>query len=103
MWWFTPPPENRYLISLIAPLIIILLYSVTHLSHKLKPIKTASFIGIITIILINLTIRAYFTHQRLPVILGLQSKQDYINSQTTDFNRDIIEKYYSNYWQDYKY
>jgi len=43
LWWYLPPPENRYLIGLLPALTVLILYAVIHLPPKFKSIKTTSF------------------------------------------------------------
>lgn len=87
LWWFLPPPEHRYALGAIPPLLIIL-YS--HLGRFRRPAIIFSLI----FILLNLSVRIYISRRYLPVIFGTQTKTEYLNSQTTDFNRDIIKNYY---------
>jgi hypothetical protein len=87
LWWFTPPPEHRYALAAIPPLAVILFSS---LGRFRRPAIAISLI----VILLNLSARVYISRRYLPVIIGSQTKAAYIESQTTDFNRDIMEKFY---------
>lgn len=95
LWWFLPPAESRYLLPVLPPLIILLFYSVFSLSNKYSSIKQIALIFIFISLALNFLIRAAASRKYLPVILGHQSTQEYVTSQTTDFNHSIISKFYS--------
>jgi 4-amino-4-deoxy-L-arabinose transferase-like glycosyltransferase len=103
LWWFLPPPETRYVLAAIPPLIILEIWSVVHLPAKFNSVKSWTVIFIFLIVGLNLALRFGAEKKYLPVLLGRQTSAQYLITQTTDFNRSIVEKFYSNYWFHYQY
>jgi len=102
-WWFLPPAESRYLLPALPPLIILLFYATFSLPVKYLGVKQLAIIFIFASVAVNFAVRAVVSAKYLPVILGRQSPQDYVASQTTDFNRSIVDKFYSGYWENCRY
>jgi hypothetical protein len=102
-WWCIPPPQTRYLLAVLPPLLILLYGSVINLPQKFYRLKHWSITFTFISILLNLFIRIGASAKQLPYLLGYQTKQQYLDSRTTDFNRDLIDKFYSGYWQSYQY
>jgi hypothetical protein len=94
LWWYLPPPETRYALTGITSLLLLELIVL----FKTRPSLQTSVLWFIALaVCINFTIRLAVTYKNLPVIIGIQSKEAYITSQTTDFNREKMERYYSGY------
>jgi hypothetical protein len=102
-WWFMPPPESRYLLGTLPVLVILLIYAVTALQKNYAAIQQLAMLGIIMSILLTTSIRLAASTKYIPLLTGRITREQYIQSQTTDFNRDIIEKYYSGHWLNYRY
>lgn len=100
-WWFWPPKDTRYAFTGIVLLLLLELWSVSQRrSTRLK----LSVIGVMLITVgLNFGIRFYATARYWQAILGSQSATTYIESQTTPFNRDKMELYYSGFWKNYHY
>jgi hypothetical protein len=103
LWWYSPPPDTRYALSLWPLLIIFALKSAFSLPSHFQSLKSSVVIVCILGILFNLATRLPSAYAHIRVISGQISRQEYLNTHTTDFNRDLIEKLYSGYWQTYRY
>lgn len=103
LWYFIPPPESRYLLGSLPILIILLIYSVISLPEKYMALKSLSLVACFLSLLLTFSIRLAASYKYLPLLTGQITPKQYLNSQTTDFNRDIMTKYYSGYWLKYHY
>ena len=103
LWWFLPPPETRYLLGVLPLLLILEFWSVFNLPRHQNILKNWSLVFIFLSAGLNLFLRAGTSFKYLPVILGQITPSQYITTQTTDFNQDIVSKFYSGYWQKYQY
>lgn len=101
MWWFLPPAESRYALPALPPLIILLFYSVFSLPSNHLTIKQLAIVFIFISLALNFALRTVASRKYLPVIMSQQSPKEYINSQTTDFNRSVAEKFYGEFWSNY--
>jgi hypothetical protein len=103
LWWFIPPPESRYLLATIPPLIIMSLWSLNQLKPQFRLLKITAITSLLIGITINFSVRIGASTKFIPYLSGQISKYEYIKSQTTNFNRTIVEKFYSGYWSNYHY
>jgi hypothetical protein len=102
-WWLMPPPESRYLLGTLPLLIILLITALASVPNDYKSLKISAVIAILISIMLTTTLRFAASAKYIPLLSGQISRQEYIQSQTTDFNRAIIEKYHSGYWHNYRY
>ncbi len=103
LWWFLPPPETRYLLTALPLLAILSLQALFSLPPVFNKIKLTALFFIIISLCINFGFRLYSSRKYIPVITGHITPQQYIDSQTTFFNRDVLAKFHSDYWQQYRY
>lgn len=103
LWWFLPPPESRYALSVIPPLIALEFLAATSLPARYHYLKRWTIIFALITVGLNYSLRLAASAKFVPLLTGHITSQQYIDSQTTDFNRDIMQKYYSGYWQNYRY
>jgi hypothetical protein len=102
-WWFLPPPETRYLVTLFPIMFTLGFKAVQTLPSKHNGIRKLAFIFTAVSIGLTVSFRLYASRKWLPLFTGQITRQEYIDSQTNDFNREIVTKYYSGYWQNYRY
>lgn len=102
-WHFIPPPEARYLLGALPPLIILLIKAVTLTPKNFAFQKNLTLIACGLSLVITFALRLFASFRYIPLLIGQISLQDYLKSQTTPFNRDLVEKFYSGYWSHYHY
>jgi hypothetical protein len=102
-WWFLPPPESRYLLGTLPLLVILLIKALATLPKNYETIRQIAILGIMLSVFITTTIRIAASTKYIPLLTDHITREEFIHSQTTPFNRDIIEKYHSGHWQNYRY
>lgn len=104
VWWCSPPPENRMILGLMPILVVMCFRAVSYyFGAQTSWIGALSTYAVVLVALLHLGIRSVVMYQNLPVILGVQEPAYYVQSKTDDFNRDVMERYYSGYWSSYAY
>jgi len=81
-WWLTPPSSARYLLPFIPALILVSLKTLTFYRKSVQQIALGAMVFAC---LLNLGSRALATSKFLPVVLGQQSKVEFL-SQNLNFD-----------------
>lgn len=102
-WWLMPPTESRYLLGALVPLLILFFMALTSLPRRFETVKLIGLAFLLAGIGLNFGFRLKASIKYVPVLTGKMSAEEYIESQTDDFNRAVVEKFYSGYWRDYRY